>query len=299
MTKKANEIRLLNKLRPFVETVSKVKIDHRRIFGLCVRASFTKSFEFVDRAFRNPDEDCAFFGAAGLRSICEDIIYLSYAARISPSDRELFIKCKIFDDCQQGIHAQAEFFRAFGIVQPILSTGATTTEIRKVKNELSGVWKSNGFPNMRRGRSPTTRAIAEAVEPGMLAVVYEYIYRLTSKMVHFSPQHLLRTGWGSTCTTTFSTRNMGPYFVAISQIYGLFLFCLYFERFARFLRPGASNQTLVAALRKELVICGRWPEMITFEEMNLEVPDMDPISILARIIRADEVERGFLEASRN
>ena len=240
MDKFTEAIKKLERLRPYVQSVTTARLDPNRLFSLCLRASFSKSFNFVDYAINSPDMNQAFYQVSALRSICEDIIYLSYIARLKPIDRETIIKCKMFIEIEQGISAQTEFFRAFSIVQPVLNASASSVKLKKVKDEFSDVWKANGFPNTRKGQSPPTREIAEAVDPGMLDIVYEYIFRLTSRMVHFSPQHLLRTGWGDLRATTFSTTNMGPYFVAIAQIYGIFLFCLYFT-----LHSASVNQHVI------------------------------------------------------
>ncbi|MGH2373899.1 MAG: hypothetical protein ACRDIC_10600 [bacterium] len=51
------------------------------------------------------------------------------------------------------------------------------------------------------------------------------------------------------------------------------MFCVYFELFRRLLRPGKDVLKRVDAIRDAILSVVRWPEMITFEEMNLPVPD--------------------------
>ena len=290
----------LERLRPFVKSATTLRIDRNRLFSACLRASFSKAFEFVDFAFNQADTERAFFVVAGLRSICEDIIYLSFGAGIGPRDRETMIKSKMLLELDEGIRRQADFFNAFRVLQPVLSGGVSGKGIDRAKTELCGVWRANGWPNMKKGQHPTTRDIANKVDPGLLGIVYNYFFRLTSKMVHFSPQHLLRTGWGPDdfSTTAFSTTNMGPYFTAVAQIYGAFLFCLYFEYFGRFLRPGPKNQRIVASLRKDIVMHSRWPEMITFEEMNMKLPDTNLLNIVGRFMLTEQTKFGFLRAAR-
>jgi hypothetical protein len=107
-----------------------------------------------------------------------------------------------------------------------------------------------------------------------LTILYDYLYRLTSGGVHFNVQSLLRSGWGeSSKNFQFSTKNFHPYFSAYCTTYGAFMFCLYFEFFGSILRPDSQALVAVAEIKKNLLFTPRWPEMVTFEEMNLKAPD--------------------------
>jgi hypothetical protein len=108
---------------------------------------------------------------------------------------------------------------------------------------------------------------------GILEVVYDFIYRLTSSTVHFDPPTLMRQGWGELPQVTFSVRNMGPYYHAICMIYGTYIFCLYCESFEQQLAIDQAEKSTLTDLRKHLLNIFRWPEMVTFEEMNLPVPE--------------------------
>lgn len=291
--------KLLEQLRPFVESATTVKFARNKYFSLCLRASFSKAFNFVDFAFKQINNYQAFFQVAGLRSICEDIIYLSFLAGLSPQDRELLIKGLMLLELHERIGRQADFFKKFRPFQPVLDGGASGTGVERTKDDIRRIWQANGWPNIKKAGNPSTRDIAEKVDPGALGIVYDYIFRLTSSMVHFGPQNLLRTGWGDLeDTMTFSVKNMNPYYMAIMRVYGGFLFCLYFEYFGRFLRPGAENQQIVAALREDIVMQSRWPEMVTFEEMNLELPKGNLLEIIGRVILVEQTKLGFIAAAK-
>lgn len=290
---------LLEQLRPFVESVATTRLARNKYFSLCLRASFSKAFEFVDCAFKRSNNDQAFYHVAALRSICEDIIYLSFATRLSPQDRETLIKGLMLLELQERIRRQVNFFQKFRPLQPVLDASVSPRELEKTKQEIRSIWQANGWPNMKTSVTPATRDIAEKIDPGVLDIVYDYIFRLTSSMVHFSPHILLRTGWGDMKNTiTFSTKNMNSYYMALARVYGGFLFCLYFENFRRFLRPGAAYQEIVAALREDLVMQSRWPEMVTFEEMNLELTKTNPLEILGRLLLAEQAKSGFMAAAK-
>ena len=128
---------------------------------------------------------------------------------------------------------------------------------------------------MNRGVIPPTRQIADKHGGEILTKLYDYLYRLTSHTVHFSIGALFRTGWGdkSGSRHTFSVRHFNGYYTAYGRVYGAFIFCVYFELFARFLRPGKDIKPRIDDIRNSILSIVRWPEMITFEEMNVPIPD--------------------------
>jgi hypothetical protein len=86
-------------------------------------------------------------------------------------------------------------------------------------------------------------------------------------------QSLLRSGWGQSPTRfAFSTKHFNSYFAEYCSLYGAFMFCLYFEFFASVLKPDAKERKIVEAIRQDVLFTRRWPEMVTYEEMNEKPP---------------------------
>ena len=139
-------------------------------------------------------------------------------------------------------------------------------------------------------------------DPGLLDIVYNFIYRLTSGTVHFNPQMLLRSGWGdrSMKEIKVSPRNMDLYYISLNQIYGSFLLCLYFEFFGRFLRPRQEEKIMIKELRECLQGRFRWPEMVTFEEMNIDVPKPKfwPAALIHGMYFVIMTENGFMSGAK-
>jgi hypothetical protein len=126
----------------------------------------------------------------------------------------------------------------------------------------------------KKGAIPPIRQIAEKQGMPLLTTLYDYLYRLTSGGVHFSVQSLLRSGWGSHPKNfKFSTRHFHNYFASYCSTYGAFVFCVYFEFFNSIIRPDRATSAAVAKIREGVLMTARWPEMVTFEEMNLKVPE--------------------------
>ena len=54
----------------------------------------------------------------------------------------------------------------------------------------------------------------------------------------------------------------------------------------------------VPSFREEIAMQSRWPEMVTFEEMNLELPQTNMLEILGRLMLVEEVKSGFMTVAR-
>ncbi len=266
----------LDPLRSLVERTATGEVSRSDLFSACLKSSFVRTFEFADLVSK-ADSDIAFFLVPALRGITEDIIYFAFLDGIQHETRELVIANTMGLEVHQRITDQVRFFQTFRPFQPALS--AEITGIEQVKANLRAFWQQNGWSNLRRD-SPPTREIAGRTVPGILEQVYDFIFRLTSSAVHFNPEILMRLGWGLIPESgdlvrdnRFTTKHMGPYHLSLCQVYGCYLLCLYFELFDSRLKPNPEEKEAVAELRSHIWGTFRWPEMVTFEEMNQPVPD--------------------------
>jgi hypothetical protein len=278
-------------LKPFVKRIA-VGSARQSFFTLCVKASLAKCFEFnlAVRSEKNLDE--SFFWMPALRGICEDLIVLNFVKTMPRSDRDKLILRLMAHDIHSRISLQDRFFKEIRIHQPVLRIKEVGNQISALESEIQQIWKKHGW-NLARGSMPQIRQIAERQGQPVLASLYDYLYRSTSAAVHFNVQSLLRSGWGpSKVEFTFSTKNFSRYFRSYARVYGAFLFCVYFEFFSRSLRPGSAVTRRVADIRKELLLAPRWPEMVTFEEMNLEPPKTNIIlETLMAVIESEKRKR--------
>lgn len=287
----------LDPLRPIVKKNATLHSPMKKIFSSCLRASFVKSFEFVDLATKQK-HDNAFFLTPTLRGITEDIIYFHFLSKIPNEIREQVIKNLQFYEICKCLKDQNSFFKTFRPFQPTITS--LSINKKEISNKLRLFWQQNGWPNLKK-TTPPVREIAEKSYPGVLEVVYDFIYRLTSMMVHFNPQILLRSGWGPSNLkhVTFNFQNMNCYYLSINQIYGSYLFCLHFELFKKFFKLNKEEKVAVKKLREYILFqYSRWPEMITYEEMNIPVPKPPEMpNMLYRAIYAILSEEGFLSGA--
>ena len=137
-------------------------------------------------------------------------------------------------------------------------------EIENADSNLNNLWSRHGFK-----RRPTIRALSRRVN---LKTTYDYVYHMTSNYVHFNPPHLLKTGWGpSSGPFVFSVDHFRRYHIDVSRFLGAIIFLGYVIMFPDTLTPRLS-QEYVETVTQTLGSNVRWPEIVTFEEMNQEPP---------------------------
>jgi len=210
---------------------------------------------------------------------------------MSSVDRNEIVSLLFRQETASRLSTQSNFFELARPEQPVLPVIQPAVDKTKIEESIRQIWKRNGWPS---SRMPTTRQIAEKNNIDVLTMLYDYIFRLTSGSVHFNPYVLIRTGWGKQIVR-FSPKNFSKYYVAYARTYGLLLFCCYFELFGRFLRPNKRVSALVTELRFDLVGEFRWPEMITFEEMNLRPPEGETLRYIYRYVDALQRKRRVLK----
>ena len=274
---------VLDDLRPFINRIATIRNPMERPFSGCLRSSVVKTFEFLTLASTATGNQ-SYFLTPVLRSIAEDIIFLSFLS--SCPEREDGIRSVMANAVYSKIQVQQEFFSAHRPFQPVLSLHKGDEDAPSVS-----FWRNNGWPKLSKG-TPPAREVASRCDNRVLEVVYDYIFRITSTAAHFSPQNLLRVGWGETDKKiTFNYRNLAPYFSSVNLIYGSFLFCMYFDLFRRFLRPRQAERNAVRELERRIHAVFRWPEAVTFEEMNVSVPKIPISHVVAYVLHNSAYRR--------
>jgi len=267
------------RLEKFIEILSiDYSYNKNEVFAynLLVRASVIKCYEFLKFVFLKNEEGHFFISTNYLRSIIEDIIVLKSIQAFPLETRDALLLRIQEIEVNNRTLVQWDFFQKYRPFQPIINR---VLDIEEAKAELQKIWQENGWPNFKvslKSFMPPVRQLAEKLAPGILDILYEFIYRLTSSTVHFSVQTLFRMSWGNIqgdeFSGTISTNHMSNYNETFCKIYGPLLFSFYFEFFAEELNATEVEQYIIQSVRKELIENIRWPELITFEEMNLKVP---------------------------
>ena len=116
---------------------------------------------------------------------------------------------------------------------------------------------------------------AQMATDGKLIKLYDYLYSASSSHVHFNPHIILRTGWSKDLDERpqvhkFSTNNFDQYYEDFIIYYGCFLFVEMIKAFKKDLNLTKEFLNHYKAIKSILEKEKRIPELVTFEEFNIE-----------------------------
>jgi uncharacterized protein DUF5677 len=241
------------------------RLEYDGHFACALKAGLAKNYELNRVIFDDENPTNPFALTATLRGLCEDIIGLKYIRTFDPSDRNEAIVLLITESTFDFIEKQKTFFTLFRPQQRILGRDNAAEEAKEKRQVLANFKQKYGWTS--RQDWPTIREMAETT--GLLPL-YDYLYAVTSSFVHFSPRNLARMGWGVTQRTLrFSTSNFAEYYDTFNQFYGVFLFITFCTSFCSLLGCKEEFRLPVTKLIEILDAETRWPELVTWEEMNM------------------------------
>ncbi len=262
-----------------------------RMFEALVAAALAKCVDFniaVNRARKHTDEEFVFVSA--LRGICEDLIALAYFSKLPVENRREITRLLINQTVTDGLEVQRAFFKANNPFQPVLTSSMaegmqSPSPKLAARHALRAFWAAQG---VKRKDGPTIKDMASEVG---LTFTYDYIYFVSSNFVHFNPQALLRMGWGDMEKPfEFSVSHISGYYKSLASFYGAILFIGYHSAFSCS-QFRTSCEREIARLLELIEEVHRWPEVITFEEMNQN----PPVYLLTHAMRGAFPENGAPE----
>lgn len=255
-------------IKPFVEATSKFPVPQTlsNTYILTSSAVLIKSYEYIYDLINTNEIEGSFFLTPHLRGICEDLITLKYLGKYEKDLRDKIIMTYMLLLTSESMKAQHDFFREENILQPVVIFEDIDTKITDLSNELKAIWVSQGS----KGDKVFPKVKQMAVETNMISL-YNYLYHATSRAVHFSPNALLRMGWGNDQEIHFSTKNFEIYYKTFNVYYGTYLFLKYVKEFKKILKLDKELIRLSEELKVEFktLAC---PPIVTYEELNLEKP---------------------------
>jgi Family of unknown function (DUF5677) len=255
-----------------------------------LKSSFVKAYDFARYANRfklSQANESSFFMTAGLRGICEDIIALRFIEHLPTEFRQQIVILELGVCSRKAIEAQMKFFEKERPFQPILRYKTPGSASKDQKDKYTEIGTKVGLKSIKE-KLPPVEQMAQKVG---LKDIYEYFYRVTSETVHFNVHVALRNGWGPIPSSVrFGTKQFCRYYLLVNQVYGVFLFCLMCETFQASLGLSQRFMQGVARVRKHIDEILRWPEPVTFEEMNIAEPS-PIIRIALKIAHDDELQK--------
>jgi hypothetical protein len=264
-------------------------------FDVAFAAALAKTLEFAQFTFSSDGEVSPFFATATLRGICEDLITLRFVLSLEPPDRAQLIYSLAMSAHARTGQAQEEFFNRERPSQPIIGGQSLRTFGEKAETLIERLKEKYNWRS-RRGMP----SVYEMSRQTGLQPLYQYLYHATSRWVHFEPSVLLRMGWSSSrepdTAFQFSTENFKPYYLQFNQFYSVYLVVQFLDAFASEIKNALVLPALTAELREYLDEHLRWPELITFEEMNVKAPS-EAIRLLMHAARRVSSGKDISEAS--
>jgi hypothetical protein len=270
----------------------KYNIPKEGFFRCAMRASFVRSYQFAAYCHRikyeKADEGC-FFMASALRGSCEDLIALKFIRQLPRKLRDELMTIEMMLAVNKAVLEQTKFFRKERPFQDVIRLTGDPAQIDALKERRAEIGRTSGLWNPGKDKKvPPMEQMA--IKLGMREM-YDYFYRVTSDVVHFNPRISLRSGWGDDPKRgKFSAANFARYYLGFCQTYSVMLFTMMARTFAVELTLSKEFRAGLTALEETIDNELRWPEAVTFEEMNRKPPSIILVT-LARVMWDDPKER--------
>jgi hypothetical protein len=228
---------------------------------------------------------------AGLRGICEDIITLKFISQFDSLIRREIILMEMASTVSKASEAQNSFFKKTRPFQPLVTFASDLVKAQERKDRYRAIGLQTGLKMIQEKLPPVEQMAANV----SMAEVYGFFYRVTSEMVHFNVRVALRNGWGPLDKIEFGTKKFCKYYLEVNQVYGIYLFSLLCETFHSQL--GLDDKFMKKLKRLSLGLSReiRWPEPLTFEEMNAPLPNPILRSVLF-IAHMDKHDKAFIRS---
>jgi hypothetical protein len=248
------------------------------VYQCYIVAAYSKCFQF-NLTVNNYNPKNSFFFTPSLRGICEDFIMLKFLKKYPVIDKNELLQSYSMYQLMEIVAIQDKFFCKNHKQQIVYRM----PELEKVQeenlNKIKAEWGKIGL-----NKDKVLPTVSHMATDAGLVELYEYLYSATSDMVHFSPHNLMRSGWSKKETPYhhhFDVQNFHKYYNTFNHFYGSYLFVLFSKVFKKELNLGKDALEKVKEIESDIFDTARWPELVTFEEMN--VPQAEAIRLINTI----------------
>lgn len=239
-------------------------------FSLAVVSAFSKSIGLVSEIDSSSFKDKYFWIAPALRSVCEDFIVLGFLDKNFRDKSDEIIKLQLKIDRRKSLLAQEAFFSEYRPHQPRIQPRDNANEN---EDRLKQIFSS--FIQGRNQIQPSVRRMAQ--DQGMM-MLYDFLYHATSRFVHCSPNTLLRMAWfDPEVGESYCDPNaLNEYYYHFVRFYSAHLLSAFVNRFSDRINLDKKLCQAIDEILKDVNKNPRWPELVTFEELNAENPWDNP-----------------------
>jgi hypothetical protein len=199
-----------------------------------------------------------------MRGICEDFISLKFIYEYLPQQKDEIIGLSALAETYKSSISQWKFFTSKKPSQFLYYRPEFETELIEIREKLKTLLYPH--PVKKKDHLPSVWYMAEKTG---LSDVYQYIYHASSSFVHFNPRILLRMGWGDLPEVTFSSKNFSKYYKNFLVFYGTYLNVELVKWAISIHYLKSDDELRLKPFEDFLKKNDRWPELVTFEEMNV------------------------------
>lgn len=241
-------------------------------FSLALTAAFSKSIGLVVELEKSDFENLPYWMSPNLRGICEDLIVLGFLDKNFSDRADEIILLQLRLEVLNSTKEQKTFFSRYRPQQPIMVSNSTAKDKRSIEGQLREIFR---YFVIKDQVQPSVSKMAKDQD---LHLLYNYLYHASSRLVHFSPHTLLKMVWydpeieESEC----SPDGMQKYYSAFVRFYSAHLLAAFTRRFKEQLKIECELERAILDKVHEVNSIARWPELVTFEELNRESPWSKP-----------------------
>jgi hypothetical protein len=256
---------LYNKIEP--KEIQSLDLNVVDDYQMLLSISFCKCLQVNQIIHNSIFDKNSFLYLASIRGICEELIVLKYIDEtIKNEDKSLLVQSIMKISTQKELKEQASFIGKYRPAQPVL--GEKVSDFLKGE-EIGPILNRNGINGTKM---PSTYQMADKIR---LRELYDYLYRASCSFVHFNPRVMQRTVWyqnDELNKSEISITNFHKYYYSFSSFYCSYLFGLLYKMFNDKLNLSESNSNIINEIIEVLRRTVHYPELVTFEELNLKRP---------------------------
>lgn len=260
----------LEKLYVLIQEYNSVPVPdlYKDTYSTVLKAVLAKSLDFNLFLYRNRSPKNSFFYSPFLRGLCEDLITMKFLKKHFSTDTNTVIFEYMLYLMFGSINAQTMFLKKNAPLQPSVAYKEIEGMIAEKEDALKKLMEKNGLNKNKIFPSVEHMAI-----DSKLKSLYDFLYHATSRMVHFSPNVLLRMGWyEKDGPTVFSSDNFHSYYESFNKFYAPYLLVKLCQSFKKELNLKPDFMKEIKSIEAKFTPYVFYPELITYEEMNFKRP---------------------------
>jgi hypothetical protein len=267
--------------RLYLSTVGDIDWDqfYSGRLGYVEKVCVVRQCEAIKAALLLAKEGLGHLAVAYVRPACEEYLWLSYLNSVDSQAAEKFIMALMLVENDRSIEAQGQYFGDDWMARngwPLSYMRSATAASSTAKESIEEIAQALIWPSKKtrggKGRTPNTKWIASQTDSARL---YEFLYSATSRMLHFSPQEILRRGWGNPAVGNSKIELNSPAYIAYRLDFGLYWLVYLLIHTFTILKSGTDQEVLDEEGEGFQQLLGQWASclgqvpIILPEELNI------------------------------